>query len=45
MFNISVFVITTGDASRMLEKYLIVYVKEKTDFNLILSDSHVKKQT
>lgn len=44
MFNISVFVITAGDASRMLEKYLVVYVKEKSDFNLTLSDSRVKKE-
>lgn len=41
VFNISVIVITTGEASRMLEKHLIVYVKDKIDFNLILSESQV----
>jgi hypothetical protein len=36
-------VTTTDEDHRMIEKYLIVYIKDKRDFNLTLSNNKVEK--
>ena len=42
IFNVSIFVTTIGEESRLLEKYLIVNVKDKYDFNLTLTKNKVQ---
>ncbi len=42
IFNISVLVTTTGEDSRIFEKYLIIDVKDKKDFNFTLSNNKVE---
>jgi hypothetical protein len=44
MFNVSVLVTTTDEDHRIIEKYLIVYIKDKRDFNLTLSNNKVEKE-
>ena len=44
MFNVSVLITTAGEDSRIIEKYLIVYAKDKMDFNLTLSNNKVWKK-
>ncbi|CAF4797550.1 unnamed protein product, partial [Rotaria sp. Silwood2] len=44
-FNVSVLVTTTGEDSRIVEKYLTVYVKEKNDFNFILSNNKIMENS
>ena len=44
VFNVSVFVITDDEDHPIVEKYLIVHVKNKRDFNLTLSNNKVKKK-
>jgi len=43
-FNVSVLVTTTGQDNRIIEKYLIVNIKDKKDFNLTLSYNKVRKR-
>jgi hypothetical protein len=42
IFNVSIFVTTTGGDSRTIEKHLIVNIKDKKDFNLTLSNNKVR---
>jgi hypothetical protein len=42
IFNVSLFVKTTGEDNRIIEKYLIVNIKNKMDFNLTLSNNKVR---
>ncbi len=44
IFNVSVLVTTTGQDNRIIEKYLIVNIKDKKDFNLTLSYNKVRKR-
>jgi hypothetical protein len=44
MFNVSVLVTTTDEDHRIIEKYLIIYIKDKRDFNLTLSNNKVGKR-
>ncbi|CAF4767763.1 unnamed protein product [Rotaria socialis] len=41
IFNVSVFVTTVGEESRLVEKYLIINVKNKYDFNLTLTNNKI----
>ncbi len=43
-FNVSVLVTTTGQDNRIIEKYLIVNIKDKKDFNLTLSHNKVRNK-
>lgn len=41
-FNVNVLVTPTGDDNRIIEKYLIVNIKDKNDFSLTLSNNKVR---
>ncbi|CAM4782539.1 unnamed protein product [Rotaria magnacalcarata] len=45
IFNVSVFVTTIGEESRLVEKYLIVNVKNKFDFNLTLTNNKIMENS
>lgn len=40
-FNVSVLITTGGDDGHVVEKFLIVNIKDKSDFNLTLSKDTV----
>lgn len=41
MFNISLFVTIDDQDNRTIEKFLILYIKDKMDFNLTLTNNKV----
>ena len=45
IFNVSVLVTTLGEENQTFDKVLTVYLKDKRDFNLTLSDNKVKEKT
>ncbi|CAF1281839.1 unnamed protein product [Rotaria sp. Silwood1] len=45
IFNVSVLVTTTDEDSRIVEKYLTVYVEDKNDFNITLSNNKIMENS